>query len=76
MYGLKHGVHTQGNILRDRRNEFLNKFFHTTNSIRSNNLSLKYPRFTPLGCNDIGIRKFEKVANSIQLSTFIQLIKN
>ena len=28
-------------------------------SVLSNNLSLKYYRFTPSGCNDIGIRKFE-----------------
>ena len=32
------------------------------NSIRSNNLSLKYQRFTPSGCTNIGIRKFEFVA--------------
>ena len=28
-------------------------------SIKSNNLSLKYRKFTPSGCKDIGIRKFE-----------------
>ena len=31
------------------------------NSVRSNNLSLKYQRFTPSGCNDVGIRKFDFV---------------
>ena len=29
------------------------------NSVRLNNLSLKYQSFTTLGCKDIGIRKFE-----------------
>ena len=29
-----------------------------------NNLSLKYKRFTPLSCTDIGIRKFEFVAKT------------
>ena len=38
--------------------------FRTINSVRSNSLSLKYHRFTPSGCKDIGIRKFEFVANS------------
>jgi len=32
------------------------KIFYTENSVRSNNLSLKYQ------CNDIGIRKFKFVA--------------
>ena len=31
------------------------------NSVRSNNLSLKYQMFIPSVCNDIGIRKFEFV---------------
>ena len=31
--------------------------FQITNSFRLNNLSLKYPRITKSGCNDIGIRK-------------------
>ena len=30
----------------------------TTNSVGSNNLSLKYQRFTPSGCKDIEITKF------------------
>ena len=30
-------------------------------SVRSNNLSLKYQRFTPLSCEDIWITKFEFV---------------
>ena len=34
------------------------QIFKTMNSIRSNNLSLKYQWFTPSGCNDIRIRKF------------------
>jgi len=36
------------------------------NSVRLDNLSLKYRWFTPLGFIDIGIRKFEFVAK-IQL---------
>ena len=36
--------------------------FQTMNSIRSNNIALKYKRFTPSGCEDVGIRKFEFVA--------------
>ena len=32
------------------------------NSVISNNLSLKYQRFTPSGCKDLGIGKFEFVA--------------
>ena len=34
----------------------------TLNSVKSNNLSLKYQRITTSGCRDIGIRKFEFVA--------------
>ena len=34
------------------------------NSVRSNNLSLKYQGFPPLGCQDIRIRKFEFVAKT------------
>ena len=34
------------------------------NSFRSNNLSLKYKRFTPSDCNDIGTRKFNFVAKT------------
>ena len=36
--------------------------FQTINSVRSNNLSLKYQRFRPPGCRDIGFRNFEFVA--------------
>ena len=36
----------------------------TINSVRSNNLSLKYQRFTRSGGEDIGIRKFEFVAKT------------
>ena len=38
--------------------------FQTFNSGRSNSLSLKYQRFTPLGCKDIGDRKFKFVAKT------------
>jgi len=34
------------------------------NSVRSNNLSLKYERVKPTGCRDIEIRKFEVVAKT------------
>ncbi len=35
---------------------------NTMNSSRSINLSLKYQGFTPLGCKNIGVGKFEFVA--------------
>ena len=38
--------------------------FQTMNSVRSNNVSLKYQRPTPSGCKDIGIIKFEFVAKT------------
>ena len=38
--------------------------FQTMNSVRSNYLSLKYQSYTPSGCKDIGIRKFESVAKT------------
>ena len=38
------------------------------NSDRLKDLRLKYQSFTPLVCKDIGIRKFEFVANLIPLS--------
>ena len=31
---------------------------------QTNNLSLKYQRFAPSGCKDIGIRRFEFVAKT------------
>ena len=34
------------------------------NSVRSNNLSLKYQRLETSGCKDIGMRKFEFVAKT------------
>ena len=34
------------------------------NYVRSNNLSMKYQRFTPPGCKGIEIRKFECVAKT------------
>ena len=33
-------------------------------SVRSNHISLKYQRFTPSGCKNIGIRKFKFVAKT------------
>ena len=39
------------------------------NFVSSNNLSLKYQRFKPLGCNNIGIRKFEFM--EISLSSYM-----
>ena len=38
--------------------------FQTMNSVTSNNLSLKYLRFIPSICNDIGIREFEFVSKT------------
>ena len=38
--------------------------FQTFNSGRSKSLSLKYQRFTPSGCKDIGDRKFKFVAKT------------
>ena len=38
--------------------------FSTMTSVRSNNISLKYQRFTTLGFKDIGIRKSEFVAKN------------
>ena len=53
------------------------QIFQTMNSVRSNNLSLKYQSFTTVGCKDIGIRKFEFVAKTQFLSVFLwQIIKN
>ena len=34
------------------------------NSVRLNNLSVKYQRFTPSGCEEIVIRKFEFAAKT------------
>ena len=34
------------------------------NSVKLNNLSLKYQRFTPSGCKDVGTRKFEFVTKT------------
>ena len=38
--------------------------FQTMTSVRSNNISLKYQRFTTLGLKDIGIIKSEFVAKT------------
>ena len=40
------------------------------NYVRSSNPSLKYQRFTPSGCRDIGIRKFGIVAKTQFLKFF------
>ena len=37
-------------------------YLQTMNCVKSNNLRLKYQRFTASGCSDIMIRKFEFVA--------------
>ena len=34
------------------------KLFQTINTVRSNNISLKYQNRTPSDCKDIGFRKF------------------
>ena len=44
----------------------------TVISVGSNNVSLKYLRFTPPGCEDKGTRKFKFVANT-QLRCTINL---
>ena len=46
------------------------------NSARSNSLSLKYHRFTPSSCKDIGIRIFEFVAKTQFLSERFSKIKS
>ena len=40
------------------------KIFQTINYVKSNILRLKYQKFTPSGCKDIGIIKYEFVAKS------------
>ena len=42
--------------------------FQTMNSVRANNLSLKFQTFTPLVCENIGIRQFEFVTKTQVLS--------
>ena len=46
--------------------------FQTMTSVRSNNLSLKYQRFTALGFKDIGIRKSEFAAKTQFLFNGVQ----
>ena len=36
----------------------------TLNSTRLNNLNFKYEGFTPSGCKDVGIKKFEFVGKN------------
>ena len=43
----------------------LRYFYRSMNSIWSNNLSLKYQWFSPSGCQDIEIGKFELVTKTI-----------
>ena len=45
------------------------------NSVRSDNLSLKYQSFTTLGCKDVGVRKFEFVAKTQFLRYLLQFPK-
>ena len=44
------------------------------NFVKSNNLSLKYQKFTPSGCKYIGIRKFKVVAKTNPLIILINKI--
>ena len=46
------------------------------NSVRSNNSSLKYVRFAPSGCKDLGIIKFEFVVNTQILCVYVGSTKN
>ena len=48
--------------------------FQITNSGRSISISLKYIRFRPPDCKDIGSRKFEYVTKTQFLSSFILYI--
>ena len=43
---------------------FSAQIFKTTNCLGSNNKSSKYQRFTPSGCRDIGVRKFQFVTKT------------
>ena len=43
------------------------------NSVRSNILNLKYQRFKPSGCKDIGIRPFSFVAKTISLKNICNI---
>ena len=38
------------------------RYFKVKYSVRSNTLRLKYQRFTPSGCKNIGIKRFEFIA--------------
>ena len=40
------------------------KIFQTVKSVRSKSQSIKYQKFTPTGCEDIRIRKFEFVTKA------------
>ena len=44
--------------------------FQTRNSVRSSILSLKYQRFTPLGCKDKGVRRLDVLAIYLILLIF------
>ena len=45
------------------------RYVNLMNSVRSNNISLKYRRPTPTGCKDIGVRKFKFVTKTQFLCT-------
>ena len=48
--------------------------FQTINSVRTNSLSLKYQRFTTVGCLDVGVRKYEFVAKQFDKINHIYLV--
>ena len=50
------------------------KIFQTINSVRSNNVSLKYQTFISTGSRDIEIRNFEVVAKTQFLCKFIEYL--
>ena len=53
----------------------ISKIFQTLNYVKINKLSLKYQRFTPSGCKDIKIKKFEFDAKNQFLYPMLPLIK-
>ena len=50
-------------------------FWFTNDSVGSNNLSLKYQRFKPSGCQDIGSIKFEFVAKTYKKISSVPFYK-
>ena len=53
-----------------RKSQYLVLSCETMNYIKSNNLNLKIKRFTPSGCYDKGVGKFEFVAKTQFLLQF------